>query len=87
MELFLLRDYIGLYTPIILFVLSLFFLRNSPTFLRFFVSGFILNNILNIILKLFIKEPRPTNEQKALTNLECLLVTHKLVDFVWHLSP
>jgi len=66
MELSILRDYIGLYTPVILFVLSLFFLRNSPTFLRFFVSGFILNNILNIILKLFIKEPRPTNEQKAI---------------------
>jgi membrane-associated phospholipid phosphatase len=36
------------------------------TYLRFFVSGFILNNILNIILKLFIKEPRPNNEQKAI---------------------
>jgi membrane-associated phospholipid phosphatase len=66
MDLFLLRDYIGLYAPVILFVLSLFLLRNMTTFLKFFVSGFILNNILNIILKLFIKEPRPNNEQKAI---------------------
>ena len=66
MDLFLLRDYIGLYAPLILFFLSLFLLRNMSTFLRFFVSGFILNNILNIILKLFIKEPRPNNEQKAI---------------------
>lgn len=66
MDLFLLRDYIGLYAPVLLFFLSLFLLRNMSTYLRFFVSGFILNNILNIILKLFIKEPRPNNEQKAI---------------------
>jgi membrane-associated phospholipid phosphatase len=66
MDLFLLRDYIGLYAPVILFFLSIFLLRNMPTFLRFFVSGFILNNILNIILKLFIKEPRPTDEKKSI---------------------
>jgi membrane-associated phospholipid phosphatase len=35
-------------------------------YLRFFVSGFILNNILNIILKLAIKEPRPSNDQKEI---------------------
>ena len=66
MDLFLLRDYIGLYAPVILFFLSIFLLRNIPTFLRFFVSGFILNNILNIILKLFIKEPRPNDEKKSI---------------------
>lgn len=66
MELYLLRDYIGLYAPIILFILSLFLLRNMATYLRFFVTGFILNNILNIILKLFIKEPRPTQDQKLI---------------------
>lgn len=66
MDVYTLRDYIGLYAPIILFILSLFLLRNMTTYLRFFVSGFILNNILNIILKLAIKEPRPTKDQKAI---------------------
>lgn len=66
MDLYLLRDYIGLYSPIILFILSLFLLRNMATYLQFFVFGFILNNILNIILKLFIKEPRPTQDQKSI---------------------
>jgi membrane-associated phospholipid phosphatase len=66
MDLYQFRDYIGLYAPLILFVLSLFFLRNMKTYLHFFVSGFILNNILNIILKLAIKEPRPTRDQKAI---------------------
>jgi membrane-associated phospholipid phosphatase len=63
---YLFRDYIGVYAPIILFVLSLFLLRNKRIYFRFLVYGFILNNILIIILKLAIKEPRPTNEQKAI---------------------
>ena len=66
MNIYLLIDYIGLYAPIILFLLSLFLLRNMKTYLRFFVYGFILNNILNILLKLAIKEPRPSTDQKAI---------------------
>jgi membrane-associated phospholipid phosphatase len=66
MELYKLRDYIGLYAPIILFIFSLFLLRNKRTYLQFFVLGFILNNILNIILKLAIKEARPLTDQKAI---------------------
>ncbi len=66
MDLYLLRDYIGVYAPIILFILSLFLLRNMTTYLYFFISGFILNNILNILLKLAIKEPRPSKDQKAI---------------------
>lgn len=66
MKLQILRDYIGLYAPLILFVLTLFLFRNMSTYLKFFVSGFILNNILNIVLKLAIKEPRPTKDQKAI---------------------
>jgi membrane-associated phospholipid phosphatase len=66
MDLYLLRDYIGLYAPIILFLLSLLLLRNMRIYLLFFVSGFILNNILNIFLKFTIKEPRPSTDQKAI---------------------
>jgi membrane-associated phospholipid phosphatase len=66
MKLNLFTNYIGLYSPIILFILSIFLLRNMYKYLSFFVIGFIFNNILNIILKLLIKEPRPTNDQKAI---------------------
>jgi len=66
MKLYLLLDYIGLYAPIILFILSIFFLRNMYKYFYFFVVGFIFNNILNIVLKLLIKEPRPTTDQKAI---------------------
>ncbi len=66
MELYLLIDYIGVYAPIILFFLTILILRNKPKYLHFFVYGFILNNILNIILKLAIKEPRPSKDKKAI---------------------
>jgi len=62
----LMIDYIGLFGPILLFLLTLLFLRNMTTYLWFFVVGFIINNIINIILKLVIKEPRPTSDQKAI---------------------
>ena len=66
MQIRLFIDYIGYYAPVILFGLSLFLLRNMTRYLKFFVSGFVLNNILNIILKLFIKESRPSNDQKTI---------------------
>jgi membrane-associated phospholipid phosphatase len=66
MKLYILGDYIGVYAPVILFILTLFLLRNMPTYLQFYVAGNILNNILNIILKIIIKEPRPNDEQKAI---------------------
>lgn len=66
MELCLLRDYVGLYAPILLFILTLFLLRHMTNYLYFFVIGFIINNILNIVLKFSIKEARPTDEQKII---------------------
>lgn len=66
MELYLLRDYIGLYAPVILFILTLFLLRNMSNYLQYFVVGFIFNNILNIILKIAIKDARPNDDQKKI---------------------
>jgi membrane-associated phospholipid phosphatase len=63
MNISLIRDYIGLLAPIILFGLTLLFLRNNIYFLLFFVFGTILNNIINILLKFIIKEPRPTKDK------------------------
>ncbi len=60
-------DYLGLYAPLIEFFLSLFFLRNKYIYLRVYVLGFIFNNILNPLLKLAIKEPRPTKDVQMRT--------------------
>ena len=55
MEMYVILNYLGLYAPLILFVISIFLLRNMKTYLYFFVIGFGLNNVLNIILKILIK--------------------------------
>jgi membrane-associated phospholipid phosphatase len=60
------RDNIGIFAPLILFLLSILLLRNKQTYLKAFVIGFILNNIINAILKLLIKAPRPSKDQRAL---------------------
>ena len=62
----LMFDYLGLYAPLIQFFSSLFFLRNKFIYLRVYLFGFVFNNILNWLLKLAIKEPRPTKDVKAL---------------------
>ncbi len=58
--------YVGVYAPIALFVSSVYLLRKKQIYLNYFVSGFILNNGLNILLKLVFKEPRPSGDQKAI---------------------
>jgi membrane-associated phospholipid phosphatase len=64
MDLYLLRDTIGFFAPVILFMFSVLLLRHMSNYLLFYIVGTILNNILNIILKLIIKEPRPSKDQK-----------------------
>jgi membrane-associated phospholipid phosphatase len=78
MNIYLFRDYIGLFAPVILLILTLFLLRNKKFYLTFFVSGFIFNNVLNILLKYFIKEPRPTDDQRA---IEIAIVNGQRVGF------
>ena len=57
-------DWIGISAPVILFIISLFLLRNVKKYLLFYVGGFGLNNLLNILLKILIKEPRPDDDTK-----------------------
>jgi membrane-associated phospholipid phosphatase len=75
---FLIQDYIGVFAPSIVFLLTLFFLYNKTIYLTFFIIGFILNNIFNILLKLSIKEPRPNKEQLL---VEILTANGKRLNF------
>ena len=59
-------DYIGFFTPLILFLISLYLLFYKQLYLYYFLGGLVINNIANIILKLLIKEPRPNNEFKTI---------------------
>jgi len=62
----LVPDYIGIYAPEILFLLSLFLLRNKLNYLTIFTIGYIINVIDNILLKLALKEPRPKKTKRVL---------------------
>ena len=57
-------DTIGTTAPYTLFIISVFLLRNLKYYLFFYILGFGLNNLLNIALKLLIKEPRPQDDTK-----------------------
>jgi len=53
----------------VLFLLTIVFLYNKKTYLVFYVVGAVLNYILNSILKLIFRQPRP-NENMKLFQLE-----------------
>ena len=55
-------DYIGVCAYVILFLLTIFLLQNKIKYLQVFVVGFILNYMLNAILKYAIREPRPSRD-------------------------
>jgi membrane-associated phospholipid phosphatase len=62
----LLLDYFGLVAPLVLLLISTFLLQNKVKYLQVYIVGFILNNILNAILKYAIKEPRPSKDTRIL---------------------
>lgn len=55
----ILLDTIGVYGPVILFCMNLYFLWKQPRFLWIYVSFVFLNDLLNRFMKLAIQEPRP----------------------------
>lgn len=57
-------DYIGIYGPLILFLISVFFLWNKSNYLTYYVYGFILNGLLTLFLKGIFKQPRPSEDPK-----------------------
>jgi len=59
-------SYIGVQGPFLLVVLSIILLFNQQNYLKFFFVGLIVNTILNVILKIIIKDPRPSDDRKAL---------------------
>jgi membrane-associated phospholipid phosphatase len=56
---------IGEYGPLILFVLSIFLLRNKYTFLFYYVVFFGISLLLNLVLKGILQQPRPSIDEKT----------------------
>jgi len=57
---------IGYLTPVIMLVTTGLLLRNKTTYFKFFFYGYIVNIILNSLLKWVLKMPRPVNDWKIL---------------------
>jgi membrane-associated phospholipid phosphatase len=59
-------NYLGVYAPILLIIGSVFLLYPKQTYFIVFLGGLVLNNIINLLLKMAIQEPRPGNDSKAI---------------------
>ena len=62
----LIIDYIGYYAPLLLLIVSAFLLRNRCTYMKFFIYGYTATIILNSLLKILIREPRPSKDKRIL---------------------
>lgn len=49
----------GSYGPLLLFFQSTFFLQKKPNYMVYYISGFFIDGLLNVLLKGIIKQPRP----------------------------
>ena len=58
---------LGFYTPYILFFLSLIVIKKRNVFFYYYVGGFFLNYIFNVLLKGFLKQPRPDSNVELYT--------------------
>jgi membrane-associated phospholipid phosphatase len=56
---------IGNYGPFILFFYSLFLLFEKRNLLNYYIIGIFLNTILNLILKVTLQQPRPSEDPKT----------------------
>ena len=56
---------IGSYGPALLFLNSCSLLWNKETLLFYYVVGIFLNSVLNVILKLLFKQPRPSEDERT----------------------
>jgi len=57
-------NYIGEHGPIILIITTIFLLKNRDNLLFYYLIGIFINTILNLVLKIIIKQPRPNEDSK-----------------------
>lgn len=67
-------DHVGFNGPIILFSLALVLLRHKRKMLFIYIIGSVINVIVNYLLKMIIKEPRPVEDN---INLEWTQINEK----------
>ena len=75
-------DLIGEFGPIILFVITLVLIKKKNNLFTYYLYGFFLNAMLNLLLKGIIKEPRPLHDPKVLKARVDLNKSNKFIYFV-----
>jgi len=59
-------ELIGFSAPLLMVMISIVLFRNKRKYMSYLIFGYILCDILNILLKFILKEPRPTNDWQLL---------------------
>jgi membrane-associated phospholipid phosphatase len=59
-------DLVGEFGPFLLFIISMLLLRNKNKLFTYYVYGFFLNAMFNLLLKGIIKQPRPLHDPNVL---------------------
>jgi len=55
-------DFVGLFGPLIMFFITIYYIWKQTTYLWVFIIGSVCNHYINGFLKEFIKQPRPSNQ-------------------------
>jgi len=58
--------YIGIFSPLILFIISSLILYTKPVLYSYYLVGLVFNTILNMVLKETFKDPRPEEDIKVI---------------------
>jgi membrane-associated phospholipid phosphatase len=62
----LIIGYLGYYAPLLVLIISTLLLRNLCRYLKFFIYGYTATMVLNSLLKILIKQPRPSKDKRIL---------------------
>jgi len=75
-------DLVGEFAPIILFIITLLLLKNKNNLFTYYLYGFFLNAMLNLLLKGIIKQPRPLHDPDVIKAKVELNKSNRFVYFV-----
>ena len=72
-EIIYIIDFIGLNGPIIMFLVTIYYIQEQSTYLWVFIIASFCNKYINDILKEIIKQPRPVNQIDFMGETEALI--------------
>jgi membrane-associated phospholipid phosphatase len=64
--------HLGVSGPYIIFIYALYILRNKNNYLSIYCIGFVINIIINLLLKAIIRQPRPSYNKPEINIIDAL---------------